>query len=599
MVKELVEKKLQDAVEKLVTGKKPQCDIPANSSFGDYTSNIAMQLSKELKRNPYEIAQEIANNIQTDDVIKKVDVIKPGFINIWISESFLQKNLSEVLSKKEKFGSFDFLNKRKVILEFTDPNPFKEFHIGHVYVISVGESISRLYEALDADVRRVNYQGDVGMHVAKSIWGMKKKMQEENITIEDLKTKNIHERVNFLGQSYATGATAFEENEQAKEEMKNINLLVYIAAQEYLQESTGWEPQVDYKKYLSSTTMSLDEVKVMYTNGRSWSLEYFEILYKRLGTKYDHYYFESVVGEYGVKIVREFLKKGIFKESDGAIIFPGEKYGLHTRVFINSLGLPTYEAKELGLAPTKYKDFQYDESIIITGNEIDDYFKVLLTALKQTNPELGEKTKHISHGMVRLPEGKMSSRTGKVITGESLLNEVKEQVKEIVLKSEKVDKNQTDEISETIAIGAVKYWLLKADIGRDIIFDFKESLSLEGNSGPYLLYSYARCKSILEKETYDEKSLNATDLNDEEKDLLRLMSKFSDIIYSSCIYLSPNLLCNYLFELAQKYNYFYQKHQILKAEDSSKNFRLALTAATAQIIHNGLQLLGIKTVEKM
>ena len=438
------------------------------------------------------------------------------------------------------------------------------------------------------------------MHVAKSIWGLKKKMTEENISIENLEKKPLTDRVKYLGTAYAKGATAYEEDKSAAEEMKTINYLVFESAQKMLVKEQNWEPQVDYKQYIKESNWNPEEVYKLYTHGRKWSLDYFETIYKRLGTKFDYYYFESIVGEFGIKIVKEYLEKGVFKKSDGAVIFNGEKYGLHTRVFINSLGLPTYEAKELGLAPTKYKQFPYDEAIIITGNEIKEYFKVLIAALKQVNPELGEKTTHISHGMVRLPEGKMSSRTGKVLTAEWLLDEVKKNVTGIVEKSVKVEKNIVEDVSEKLTIAAIKYSFLKNSIGKDISFDFNESLSLEGNSGPYLEYTYARCLSVLGKDDSEiNESAESTELNAEELDLIRHLAKFPEVVQNAARSYSPNYIATYLFDTAQKYNLFYQKNPILKAEKNIKNTRLLITKATSQIMKNGLHLLGIQIVEKM
>lgn len=360
-------------------------------------------------------------------------------------------------------------------------------------------------------------------------------------------------------------------------------------------------------------------VMELYGKGRKWSLDYFETIYKRLGTKFDYYYFESVAGKAGLEFVKENLKKGIFQKSKGAIVFPGERYGLHTRVFVNSLGLPTYEAKDLGLAPTKFKDFEYDESVIVTGNEIDEYFKVLITALKQINPELGKKAHHISHGMVRLPEGKMSSRTGKVLTGEWLLNEVKKTILELMAKSDsKFSDPEREEIAEKVAVGSIKYALLKAGTGHDVVFDLDKSVSIDGNSGPYLQYTYARCQSVLAKATIpnaqrlNQQLITNNQFNPEELAILRWIYRFPEVVQTAATQYSPNLVCTFLYELAQRFNTFYNKHRILESneekvmsnEQKTKNkeliqFRLLLTSVVSQVLKNGLTLLGIQTPEKM
>ncbi len=539
--------------------KDPNLEFSSKSEFGDYTTNIALH-SKNPRKTAEELVLKLKKNQELKDVVDKIEIAGPGFINFHLSTKALITNLSQIIEEKENFGKVTVKKAKKIILEFTDPNPFKEFHIGHVYTNTVGESLSRILEANGAEVHRVNYQGDVGLHVAKSLWGMIKKMQEENLKIEDLEKRNLKERVKFMGEGYVLASNLYKENESIKKEINELN-----------------------KKIFDQDKSILD----IYNKGRSWSLEYFETIYKRLGTKFNNYYFESEVGKVGEKIVIENLETGVFQKSQGAIIFPGKKHGLHDRVFINSLGLPTYEAKELGLAPTKYKDFKYDQSIIITGNEINEYFKVLIKAMTIIYPDLGKKTIHIGHGMVRLPEGKMSSRTGNIITGEMLLDEVKNNAAEI-------DKDS----SEAVAVGAVKYAFLKVGIGQDIVFNIGESLSLQGNSGPYLQYTVARTNSLLAKSSkLNLKISNELKLNPEEQQVLRELVKFPEIIEFAAFNYSPNILCEYLFNLAQRYNGFYNKHKILEGDNIE--FRLQLTFAANVVLKNGLNLLGIATPKKM
>src|SRR6185369_11499776 len=297
--------------------------------------------------------------------------------------------------------------------------------------------------------------------------------------------------------------------------------------------------------------------------------------------------------EFGYGMVMEGLKKDVFEKGEGgAIIFPGSKYGLHERVFINSLGLPTYETKDFGNAVVKQKDFAYDKSVIVTGNEINDYFHVVIKALSLLYAELGEKTFHLGHGMVRLPEGKMSSRTGKIKTGESLLDAAAQQAKKL---SESTD----EKLAEQIGQAAVKYAFLKSGIGKDIIFDFEESVSFDGNSGPYIQYTFARTQSVLRKAGELSVVKNHLSLADEERDLLRLLSRFPEIVQEAADRLSPNIVCAYLFDVSQAFNLFYQKHQILRAEGDLLQFRLSLTKSTGETLKKGLNLLGIQAPEKM
>lgn len=593
-MKEKIELELKKILPSLIPEDQDiALDIPQDLEHGDYSSNIALRLSKILKRNPMEIAEEIKSKLEQvcQDkalTIEKINIEKPGFINFWILKEELLANLEKINQEKNNFGKSAKKKGKKVMVEFTDPNPFKEFHIGHLYSNTVGESLSRLFESQGAEVRRVCYQGDVGLHVAKALWGILK-LEKEGQLIPVGSDYSISQKATYLGKAYTFGAQVYEENEVYKKEINDLNKQLYFEIEEIENKSS------DY----------FEKNKGIYgywIEGKETSLEYFESIYQRLGTKFERYYFESQVGKTGLEYVRENIGK-VFEESDGAIIFPGEKYGLHNRVFINSLGLPTYEAKELGLAPTKYKDFPYDESLIITGNEINEYFKVLLKALSLIFPELASKTRHISHGMVRLPEGKMSSRTGNVITGEWLLATAKQKIKDRY-------SGMDDESLEIVTLGAVKYALLKNGIGQDIKFGFEESISFDGNSGPYLQYTYVRTKSILDKlEAQNPNSENlkipASSLEKEELELLRMLLHFPEVIESSAERYAPNLLCTYLFTLAQKFNLFYQKHSILEpsqvlhgTEDGNntiRNFRVALTSSTGQVLKNGLQILGIKT----
>jgi len=556
-----------------------QLSIP-QLQFGDYSSNVALILAKKLKRNTMEIAIQIADSVQSNENIEKCVAIKPGFVNVWIKKNCIFEALNRPL--EEKLGSSDSLAGVKIMVEYTDPNFFKEFHVGHLYSNIVGESLTRIFEVNGALVKRANYQGDVGMHVSKYLWGAQEKMKKEELTIQIISTLNTSDRAKFMGQSYALGTQTYESNEQAKKEMKEINRKVYTN-----------DPTIHD----------------LYENSRTWTLEYYETIYERLGTHFDYYYFEREAGKVGLEFVKENLKKDIFKESEGAIVFKGEEYGLHTRVFVNSAGFPTYEAKDLGLAPTKYKDFPYDKSLIVVGSEIKEYFTVVMKALELINPELRKKTSHVFHGMVNVPEGKMSSRLGNVITANWLLDEtqkkalqkMQEVTKTNVLKA-RVDTQKQNSTAEIVGMAAIKYALLKNGIGGNITFNFDESVSFEGNSGPYLQYTYVRCQSVLERNNLNDMVFNYSEdliMNNEEQALMRFMYQFPENVKRAAVAQNPSIIATYLFNLAQQFNVFYQNNSILKSGGEQKQLRLFLTVITARIIKEGLYLLGIKTVQKM
>ena len=585
--------------------------IPQNSTFGDYTTNLALQLAKlessKSKQSPVEIANEIVDSVMGQEsskkYLEKAEVAGGGFINFFVKPESLMENLQQICNQAAILKS----NNEKVLVEFTDPNPFKEFHIGHLFSNSVGESISRLFEAKGFEVKRVNYFGDVGMHAAKSIWGIQKKLEKDQISLADLEKRTLRERVEFLGQAYAEGAKAYEENKEICEQIKRINLLVYISAQQYMEETAKFQPQADYKSLVEFNEKELGAIRAIFEKGRKWSLDYFETIYALLGTKFDFYYPESIVGEYGLKEVLTHIDDKVFEKSDGAVIFPAEKFGLHNRVFVNSMGLPTYEAKELGLAFKKHQDYPYDRSIVVTGNEINEYFKVLLLALSKIYPELSKKTIHVGHGMVRMLGGKISSRKGNVLTFEEIFDAVKSKLE--VLLADFEPKEEREHLLNQVCVGAIKFAMLKHQPADDTIFDVEKSVALEGDSGPYIQYACARANSILRKANINYQSNNPhvdshsilpqIMLENEERQILQKLEYFGDIVEEAVKSLKPNAVASYLLELSAIFNLFYQKHRIVNASEDKKEFRLALTCAVSQVLKKGLYLLGIEAPERM
>lgn len=543
----MLKEEIKNLIEKAtgVGSDKFSVEVSPSKNFGDYSTNVAMA----LKKNPEEIVEKIRK--EKNNFINKIEV-KNGFINFFVADKYFVDNLKSV---DKNYGRSKDLKNKKIVIDYTDPNPFKEFHIGHLMSNAIGESLSRIFEFQGGKVKRVCYQGDVGLHVAKAIWG---KINKPELT---------------WGTAYAFGSEKYESDEVAKKEIIELNKRIY--------------------------NRSDKEINKLYDEGKKVSLEYFDEIYKKLGTEFDDLIFESQTGEIGKKIVEKGLKDGIFeKGKNGAIIFNGEKRGLHTRVFINSEGLPTYEAKDLGLAELKYKKYKYDESVIVTGNEVNDYFKVVLAAMEEINPKLAEGTKHIGHGMLRLPEGKMSSRTGKVITAESLIKKVEELIEEKI-KDRNFSEKEKEEISEAVAIGAVKYSILKQSIGSDIIYDFDKSISFEGNSGPYLQYAYTRARSVLKKAKDESIKPSFKKIPAEISELEKKISYFSEIVLKAEKSLDPHFITLYLTELAGSFNNYYAKNKIIDGTDDNSSYRVALTEAFSTIMKNGLYLLGIEAIEKM
>ncbi len=554
MIQEEIKKLIQKSLKSLAVGEVDfLIEKPKEQSHGDYSTNVALVVSKQLKKNPMEVAAQIVAMLKSQDV-KNIQVVAPGFINFYLADEVFHQNLKNILKDKQFGANMDLRNK-KVIVEYTDPNILKEFHIGHLMSNSIGESISRIFQFQGAKVKRANYQSDVGLGIAKAVWG---KMKNPGMA---------------WPQAYVLGTSQYEDDEQAKKEITELNKKIF--------------------------TRSDSSVNALYDQGRKWSLEYFEGVYKKLGTKFDYYFFESQVADFGKKIVEDGLKKGIFQTGEkGAVIFKGEDVGLPTRVFINSEGLPTYEAKELGLANFKYKKYKYDKSVVVTANEINTYFKVLLAAMSQMFPELANKTTHMGHGIMKLPEGKMSSRKGSVVTAESLIEKASEVVLEKI-KDREFSQMEKREIAERVAVGALKYSILKQSIGGDIIYDIEKSVNFQGDSGPYLQYSLARAISVLKKAKTERIKASLKRAPETVNPFIKMMQYFPEVVAKAGVEYQPHYIALYITELAAAFNHYYSENKIVEAADEFSPYKVAVTEAFTVIMKNGLWLLGIAGLEKM
>ena len=582
MIKEELKKEIENILKGLgVVDPVVNFDVPKDEKLGNYSTNVAMVYGKILDRKPYELALDIEGELCPNKNkwnLLKIKSVEPGFLNFYFNKEYFSENLEKILKEKENYGKNQNLSGEKIIIEYTDPNPFKEFHIGHLMSNTIGESVSRIIKASGAELKRACYQGDVGMHVATAVWGL----IDTRVSIDTATASNF-------GQVYAYGVEK-SKDEKIKNEIVEINKHIFDRDD--------------------------DKINKLYDAARKISLEYFEKIYNRLGTHFDYFFFESKAGFFGKEIVEKNIG-AIFEKSDGAIIFKGEKYDpkIHTRVFINKEGLPTYEAKELGLAKIKYDLYQYDLSIVVTDSEIREYFKVLLKAMSLIFPNLAEKTIHLPHGMLKLPDGKMSSRSGNVITAEWLIEEVKKKVLQKMQGREDLPRAALGKLSmtvldsgqmaEIVAIGAIKYSILHQAIGNDIVFDFDKSISFEGDSGPYLQYATVRASSLLARAGLGNLDSNmprpALAIQDgwQTISLERLLERFPKIVERASLEYAPHHIVTYLIELAGEFNSFYASHKIIDASDPTSPYRLALTEAFANVMTTGLDLLGIKVPDQM
>jgi arginyl-tRNA synthetase len=520
--------------------------------FGDFSTNVALQLAPIIKKSPILIAQEIAQHITEKAVFASVMAINPGFININLKDSDVYE-LIKVASEPEQI-----FKGKQILVEYGDLNPFKEMHLGHVYSTIIGDTISSLLKSSGGDVKSLSYHGDVGLNIAKGIYGIGEHINWDITMLDSI----VNDK--SLGYFYAEGEKAFNSNPQAADRIKSINLEVYNRSDELINR--------------------------IYDFGKKLSFDQFDKIFAELRVHFDKRYLESESAVIGKKIVEDYIGK-VFEQSEGAIIFRGEEVGLYTSVFINSQGLPTYQAKDLGLTQLKKRDYPgASSSIIITGNEQIDYFRVVFAALAKIDPILAKETIHLSHGFLSLNTGKMSSRTGDVFTGSDLIDGIK-----IAIEKQYPD----SKVKNEIFLSAIRYTFIKQRIGADIVFNPEESIAIEGNSGPYIQYAHARARSILTKLTNlkQNNSTNTVSLEQPERDLIIKISQFNEVVEQSAREYMPHHICTYLFQLAQEFNKFYENNRV--KDDPRETLRAEIVKSYARILKTGLELLHIPAPEYM
>ena len=539
---------------------------PGDMAHGDYAVNVAMAAARPLGKNPRELASELTPRIATKlgTLVSSVEVAGPGFINITLAPGAIALSIAHATNLGKEWGTNQSKDGKRIMIEYGNPNPFKEMHIGHMTGAIIGESISRLIAASGATVLRDTFGGDVGPHVAKALWALHQK------GITDVASPKE------IGAAYIHGSNSYEESEDAKREIDELNTRIYQI--------------VDAQNKSESLTEEDRALLGLWRKGREVSMEEFNRLFALLGTKFDYTFFDSDTTELGIAEVQRGLAQGVFEESDGAIIYRGEKAGLFTLVFITSRGNPTYETKDIGLALLKESHTITDEVLITTAIEQIGHFKVVLAALNELLPALAEKTRHIPHGLLQLTTGKMSSRKGNIITAAELIREIIETAQE---------KNPDPLIAEQVGVGAIKYMILRSAPGSNIIFDPEKSLSLDGDSGPYLQYALTRAKSVISQADAEKESTNNQEDSAPEKPYLieRFIVRFPEVVATAQKNLAPHTVAQYLTQLAGEWNSFYAQERIRGGDHEVYKIRLA--KAFVQTMENGLSLLGIPVPEKM
>lgn len=575
-----IEKKIRALIAQAFEGAEVQpasfvVEHPVELSHGDYSTNVALVVAKQLKAKPVDVAKLLVEKMSKalPPEIASVSFAGPGFINFSLTSEFFRKSVVEILDQEESFGKNKNLAGKKVVIEYTDPNPFKVFHIGHLMANTVGEIMSRLLDWNGAEVTRVCYQGDVGLHIAKSLWGVL-----QTIDAFPAETAPLSAKTKYLGDAYVLGSTKYEDDAIAKKEIEDINKKVYTF--------------FDEKGSIDS------DLERLYETGKKWSMQHFDEIYAKLGTHFNHFIGESSVANAALEIVRKNIGP-VFEESDGAIVYKGEQDGLHTRVFINSLGLPTYDAKDIGLAFRKEKIGHFDQSIVITASEQQEYFKVMLAALAKIDAKVAAKTKNITHGMMQFADGKMSSRKGNVVSGDGLLAELADVVSEKIA-DRNFEATEAEEVKTMIAVAALKYSVLKQSPGKNIIFDREKALSFEGDSGPYIQYSCVRAKSVLEK-AHDKKLVpNPRKLPEgwATRPIEKMLYRFPELVEKALVEVTPQNIVTYVTQLAAEFNSFYANEQIMDGTEA-EGYRLAIVRATLTVMTNCLAIMGVRVPKRM
>ena len=554
---------------------------PSDMRFGDYATNIALILEQTAKRNPDEVARLIVGKIQSSKLGGKAapadDVqIVNGFINFFIPKEDLAEELFIILGTKEDYGGGVSKGKKKILIEYSSPNIAKSFGIGHLRSTIIGQAIYNLYKFLGWESIGVNHLGDWGTPHGKIIYQVKE---------QKLKGKSKEEAEKIL-------------NDLTIEELENLYVAFYKEAKDnpkMEEEARNWFVKLEEGD---------KEARNIWEHTREVSLREFENIYRLLDVDIDNVLGESFYQDMLADIVKECKDKKIARKSEGAWIVEYVKDDLPPAMLLKSDGATTYFTRDLAAIKYRLGKFKPDVLVYETGVEQTLHFQQVFAAAYLLGWVKDEKLVHVAHGLYRWEHGKLSTRRGDTIHLEEVLNEAISRAKNIIEESETargLSEPEKEEVAKAVGMGGVKYNDLSHNPQGDIVFDWDKILNLKGNSAPYIQYTYARCHSILEKGASLEISkVDYSDFTEEELDILRFIYRFPEVVEEAAEKFSPNLLCSFVFDLSGKFNLFYANQPVLNAPTpQAMDFRLVLTEAVAQVIHNSLSLLGIHTPDKM
>ncbi len=598
-LKELIAKAVLESFDNLnLTAEAVSIEHPTVEDYGDYSSNVALVLSKQIGGNPRKIAEKIVAALEqnrsdsaSNNIIEKISIAGAGFINFELKEEFLKNQIKQISELGEKFGNGDWGEGQKIAIEIVSPNINKPLHIGHLRNAALGMSLSELYKASGWQVVRDEINNDRGLHIMKAaygylIFGRKEKSSEyswkkllDNWISDTSSNKNysipgLEKGDEFVGKFYVLGEKFLEENKDIAEPQLTSML-------------QAWEDE-DKDVWALWETMS------------EWVHSGIDQTYKRIGVLHDKKWYEHELYKEGRDYVLEAVKEGKFEKlSDGAIQANLESYKLPNKILIRNDGTSIYVTFDIALTKHKVEEFKADKYVWVVGSDQVDHFKRLFAIFEILGFGKVDNFYHLAYGMVRMPGGKMSSRLGNVILADDLIDKMVESAGKLMM-DRKIGMDYSDEekakIKEAVGVGALKYAMLKVSPLLDITFDLDKSVSLEGDSGPYLQYTYARAKSVVRKasETNNSGDKLEDSLSPEERALLRWIYRFPEVVELASKNYAPNLIATYLFDLAKRFNNFYNNQQIVGSKS-----RLDLTKATSVVLKNGLTLLGIEALERM
>jgi arginyl-tRNA synthetase len=589
-LQETLEIQVKEAVQKLFQAELPSVEFQSTrKEFAGDITVVVFPMLRVVKGNPVVIGEQIGKYLKSNlDLVKDFNVVK-GFLNVEIDDSYYLDFLNAI-KDKGNYGFVDRLDEGAVMVEYSSPNTNKPLHLGHVRNVLLGYSVSEILKASGIKVYKTQIINDRGIHICKSMLAWQRFGKGETPQTTGLKGDKL------VGNYYVEFDKAFKAevselvNEGQSEDDAKKNAPILLEAQEMLRK---WEA-------------GDEEVVELWKTMNQWVYDGFEATYKAIGVDFDGYYYESDTYLLGKEFIAEGLKTGVFfKKEDGSVWCDLTEDGLDEKIVLRSDGTAVYMTQDIGTAIQRLKDYPDVRGMVYTvGNEQDYHFKVLFLILKKLGFEWAKNLYHLSYGMVDLPSGKMKSREGTVVDADDLIQEMADTSEEISKELGKLDDYNEDEkkaLYKTIGLGALKYFILKVDPKKRILFDPKESIDFQGNTGPFIQYTYARIQSILRKSKNSENTeVLDISLHEKEKQLLKQLELFPEVIQNAAIQHSPALIANYTYDLVKDFNSFYQNVSILGADsDNEKTFRVALSRTVGQTIKNAFSILGIDVPERM